>query len=400
MAFLKSLFPDSCYSRIVMAGGAVRDMILGIDCKDLDLVSSLTGDELCKAGFRLVKGSSGADIYFRHHPDSGKIEITGIGSMDALEDDLRRRDFTMNAIAMTLDGTIIDPLNGESDLAAQRLRACSCETFRNDPLRIFRAFRFECDGWRMTPETEDLIRQQDWASCFSAMPVERFSSEMQKALTGKTPERFFERMIEFSAGEEFLPELFQMPTIPAGPLVHHPEGDLLTHSVQVLQRVTSESTDPLLRFCAFFHDLGKLATDPAFYPRHHGHDDAGFEMADNFCNRLCLPASYRKALAWISRLHGKANTWENLRGSTKIKMAKQAIKAGIVEILPLVSAADKTGNIPTPGWGDAVRIAGMSSRELGIDQEKLESLPVESRPAFIMQRQVEILRMKRPGLSQ
>lgn len=392
ITFLKSLFPASCHGRIVMVGGTVRDIIIGRPCKDLDLVAALSDAELRALGFRLVEASSGADIYFSHHPDFGKVEITRIDSMDALEDDLRCRDFTINAIAMKLEGTIIDPLKGCDDLAAKSLRACSSETFGSDPLRIFRAYRFECDGWRMTLETEELIRQQNWSSCFSTMPVERFSNEMLKALASNIPERFFERMIRFSVGVEFLPELFRMPAIPAGPLEHHPEGDLLTHSVQVLQRVTAESSDPLARFCAFFHDLGKLATNPELYPKHHGHDEAGFEMADRFCTRLCLPASYRKALTWISRLHGKANKWEELRDSSKLKMAEQAIKAGIVETLPLVSAADKPGNIRISGWDDAVRIAASSASQLGVDIEKLEAMPIDKRPAFILQKKIKVFR--------
>ena len=390
ITFLNSLFPADCHSRIIMVGGTVRDFILAMKCKDLDLVAALTCEELLSLGFHLIEASSGADIYFRHHHDFGKVEITLIDSMDSLEDDLRRRDFTINAIAMTLDGTIIDPLKGCDDLAAKKLRACSSETFSNDPLRIFRAFRFECDGWRMTPETGDLIRQQDWSAYFSSMPIERFGNEMLKALAGTTPERFFELMIEFSIGAEFLPEVFRMPAVPAGPLEHHPEGDLLTHSVQVLQRVAEITDDPLTRFCAFFHDLGKLATDPTLYPKHHGHDDAGFEMAEPFCNRLCLPTAYRKALAWVSRLHGKVNKWEELRDSTKLKMAEQAIKAGIVEILTQVAVADKPGNSPITGWDDAVLIAATSASELGVDIEKLETMPIDKRPAFIMQKRIKV----------
>jgi len=244
----------------------------------------------------------------------------------------------------------------------------------------------------MTPETELLIQQHDWTDAFCAMPVERFSNEMLKALAGKTPERFFENMIEFSVSKEFLPELFKMPQIPAGPLEHHPEGDLFTHSVQVLQRVAATTGDPLARFCAFFHDLGKLATDPALYPKHHGHDNAGFEMAADFCNRLCLPATYRKALVWISSLHGKANKWGELRDSTKVRMAEQAIKAGIVQILPMVSAADKPGNQPIAGWEYAVHVAAMNTRELGIDREKLDTMPIVNRPSYIMQKRVDVLR--------
>jgi len=392
ISFLKSLFPPSCHDRVLLVGGTVRDMLLGTESQDIDLVAALSHGELLALGFRLVEATSAATIYFKHHPEFGRIEVTRIDSMDDLEDDLLRRDFTINAMAMDLYGVHIDPLGGEGDLKEGVLRACSNHSFADDPLRIFRAFRFEADGWRMAPGVAALIRGEDWSDAFGAMPVERFSNEMLKALARKTPDRFFQRMIEFNVGAKFLPKIFRMPLIPAGPLEHHPEGDLFTHSIQVLQRVAAMTDDPLARFCALFHDLGKLATDPTLYPRHHGHDDAGFEMSAPFCNRLCLPSTYRKALAWTSRLHGKANRWDELRGSSKIKMAEQAIKAGIAGILPLVSAADKPGGLPMAGWDDAVRVAGMSTREIGIDQEKLEAMPIESRAPFILQKRVAVLR--------
>lgn len=390
--FLKALFPRHSHDRILLVGGTVRDMLLGAASRDIDLVTDLSHDELLRLGFHLVEPTSGATIYFRHHPESGNIEVSRIDSLDDLESDLRHRDFTINAMALTLSGVRIDPLSGEDDLGKRRLRACSADSFKNDPLRIFRAFRFEADGWRMEPETGALIRGRDWSETFRGMPVERFSGEMLKALALRRPELFFARMIEFNAGAEFLPELFRMPHIPAGPLQHHPEGDLLSHSIQVLQRVAAASNDPLTRFCAIFHDLGKLATDPALYPKHHGHDHAGFGMAVEFCNRLRLPAAYRTALAWVSSLHGKANMWETLRDATKLTMAEQALKAGIVDILPLVAAADKSGSLPMAGWREAVQVAGMSARELGIDQEKLEEMPIKNRAAFIMQRRVEFMR--------
>ncbi len=392
LPFLKSLFPISCHDRLFLVGGTVRDMLLERESRDIDLVTSLSGAELSAHGFRLVEATSGATIYFKHHPEFGKIEATRIESRDALGDDLLRRDFTINAIAMDVSGVRIDPLGGEEDLRLGILRACSEETFRSDPLRLFRAFRFEADGWRMTPETAALIRREKWPEAIGTMPTERFSGEMLKALVLKTPERFFQQMIEFNVGEQFLPELFRMPQVPAGPLQHHPEGDLCTHSIQVLQRVAAASPDPLPRFCGFFHDLGKLATNPALYPKHHGHDTSGFAMAVEFCNRLRLPSLYRRALASVSSLHGKANTWDGLRDSTKLAMADQAIKGGIVDILPLVAAADKPGGLSMAGWEDAVRVALMSTRELGIDQEKLENMPIGNRPAFILQKRVAMLR--------
>ena len=112
-------------------------------------------------------------------------------------------------------------------------------------------------------------------------------------------------------------------------------------------------------------------------------------MAVDFCARLHLSTEQRNALAWTSSLHGKANIWETLRDATKIAMAGEALKGGIVAILPLVAAADKTGNQPMAGWDDAVRVAGMNTRELGIDQEKLTAMPFRKRPPYIMQKRVE-----------
>lgn len=392
LSFLKSLFPPSCHGRVVLVGGTVRDLLLGKEGQDIDLVAALSAAEFTALGFRLVEPASAAAIYFTHHPVFGTIEVTPLDSMEGLENDLHRRDFTVNAMAMDLDGTRIDPLGGEADVQMRILRACSDQTFSIDPLRIMRAFRFEVDGWCLALETAALIRTEEWSAAFSAIAVERFTAEMVKALAGTTPERFFQRMIEFGVGAQFLPELFRMPQIPAGPLQHHPEGDLLSHSVQVLQRVAALSAEPLPRFCAFFHDLGKLATDPALYPKHHGHDQAGFGMAVAFCNRLRLPSTYRTALAGVSSLHGKANLWDTLRDATKLAMAEQALKAGIVDILPLVALADKADGQPLAGWDEAIRVAGMSARELGVDQEKLEAMPVKNRTAFILQKRVEALR--------
>lgn len=392
LPFLRSLFPPHLHDRVLLVGGTVRDMLLGWEGQDIDLVTALSPAELAALGFRPVEATSGAAIHFKHHPEFGKIEATRIVSMDALEDDLRRRDFTVNAIAMDLSGVPVDPLGGGEDLKGRILRACGEKSFTGDPLRIFRAFRFETDGWRMTPGTAALIRKREWSAAFAAMPAERFSAEMLKALARQEPERFFRLMIEFSVGAKFLPEIFRMPRVPAGPLQHHPEGDLFTHSIQVLQRVAAATDDPLARFCGFFHDLGKLATDPELYPRHYGHDTAGFVMAAEFCTRLRLPAAHRNALAWISNLHGKANTWDGLRDSSKLKMAEQAVKGGIVDILPLVAAADKPEGVPMSGWDQVVRVAGMSTRELGIDQERLENMPPGNRPAFVLQKRVDVLR--------
>jgi tRNA nucleotidyltransferase (CCA-adding enzyme) len=395
LTFLKNIFTPFQQKLVFLVGGSVRDSLLGKESHDIDLVAALSPEELIALGFHLVEATSGSSIYFKHFSEIGKIEISRIDKITELNDELLRRDFTINAIAMDLSGSYIDPLNGKEDIKSGKLKACTDHTFTDDPLRLFRAFRFEADGWRMTRDTETLIRAKDWSVGLSAMPVERFTLEMLKALAQKTPERFFQKMIEFNVGTDILPELFRMPEIPAGPLQHHPEGDLFSHSIQVLQRVAAITNDPLSRFCALFHDIGKLATEPQLYPKHHGHDQAGFSLAVEFCNRLSLSTAYRKSLAWTSSLHGKANLWDTLRDSTKLAMAEQAIRADVDEILPIVAAADKAGGLPMIGWADALRVAGMSTRELEIDQEKLTAMPVNKRSALILQKRVQAFKESR-----
>lgn len=389
---LQSLFPAKHHGSISLVGGSVRDFLMGKASEDIDLVAALPDETLYSCGFRLVAGKTTAPIWFWYDAALGKIEVIQLEDDASLHADLMRRDFTINAITMRLSGELHDPLNGRDDLDSGLLRACSESAFRDDPLRIFRAFRFEADGWRMSPETEALIRQDDWTLALRAIPVERFSREMLKALAAREPERFFQRMKDFNVGKQWLPELFRMPGIPAGPPEYHPEGDLYTHSAEVLQRAAVNSGDPLARFCAFFHDIGKLATDPSIYPKHHGHDEAGFGLAVDFCNRLSLPANFRKALSWTSRLHLHLSNWDGLRDSTRIRTAEQAAKSGIASILPIVAAADKPGNTTPGGWEQALEVAAMTTAGLGIEIERLSTMPADNRASFILQRRVEMLR--------
>jgi tRNA nucleotidyltransferase (CCA-adding enzyme) len=396
--FARSLFPARLHDRVFLVGGVVRDLVLGVDSEDLDLLVALPAETLREAGFRYVAPKSGEPVFFRHIPPFGKVEVTTVASPDAIGADLRRRDFTANAMAMDLFGTLIDPLRGKPDAESRLLRACSPASFLDDPVRVFRAFRFEADGWRMAAETEALLRTSldTVPDAFADTPPERLGREMLKALAAPDPARFFLRMVECSAGASWLPELFRMREVPAGPVRHHPEGDLFTHSIQVLQRISVRSPDPTARFCALFHDLGKLDTDPALHPKHHGHEEAGFEKASRFCDRLRLPAALRRALAWTCRHHGNGHRWDALRDATRVTVAMQAIAAGIEEILPMVCEADRGGVRTLHGWADAVRVARMTVDALGIDRARLEAVEPSDRSSFILQKRVEALRAACP----
>lgn len=389
---LEVLFSPLHHNVFFLVGGSVRDTLLDRPINDLDLLAAVPEDILKQLGFRLVCGKTTEPIWFRHDPELGSIELTRLDSVEELAANLSQRDFTINAMAMGLDGRLIDPLNARQDLYQRILKTCSATAFQDDPLRIIRAFRFASDGWQISSETEQAIRSHDWSCQLAALPVERFSREMVKALGSSEPYRFFELLVTMNIGKHWLPELFRMPEIPAGPLQHHPEGDLLTHSMQVLQRTASMSEDPLTRFCAFFHDIGKLSTDPALHPKHHGHDEAGYKPALAFCNRLALPSGWGKALSWISRLHTNLNRWSELRDSTKLRIAGQARQAGIIKILPIVSAADKPGNSTPLEWQHAVHVAAMNSEQLGISQEQMDALSSTKRSGLIGQKRIELFR--------
>lgn len=396
---VRALFPARLHDRIRLVGGIVRDLLIGSEGDDLDLLAALPPEELAGCGFRFVDPVSAEPVWFRYVEGVGKVEVTALDSIERIPHELRRRDFTANAIAMDLSGTLIDPLAGKPDAESRTLRACSPAAFLDDPVRIFRAYRFEAEGWRMAPATEALLREsvRIVPDVFTGIPHERFSREMLKALAGTDPARFFLKMDEHGAGLAFLPELFHMPRVPAGSSVHHPEGDLFTHSIQVLQRMALKTGDPLARFCAFFHDLGKLATDPALLPKHHGHEEAGFDSAIPLCDRLKLPATYRRALAWTCRLHGNGHRWDELRDATRVTMGVQAIAAGVEEILPMVCDADRAGREAMPGWRDVIRVARMTTAALGIDRERLDGMRPDDRAPYILQCRVAALRAGSSG---
>lgn len=389
---IKEIFPVSCWPHLWLVGGTVRDKLLGQPVQDIDLVAALPEDLLVTMQFRPILPVSSEPIFFKYIPGIGKIEITAIGDPSQLQQDLQRRDFTTNAMAMNLDARLIDPLGGQADLATRQLRVCSTSSLQDDPIRIFRAFRFASDGWNLHTDTLQQLTSQSWDQSFVSIPVERFSRELQKALCQAAPEQFFSMMLQHRIGGCYLPELFKMPQVPAGPLQYHPEGDLFSHSLQVMQRAAARTADPLARFCGFFHDLGKLSTDPTCYPKHHGHDEAGFKPAQLLCERLRLPSDWQKALAWVCRLHTKANNWEELRTTTKIRLATQAKKAGIAEILPLVSAADKPDGSGMTGWETVLQVITLPTAELGIDQEALLQMPIQHRANHILHSQLQSLR--------
>jgi len=336
---IKALFPPAFYLHVFLVGGSVRNHLMEQPISDVDLVTDLPVEQLVELGFHHVHSKSTAPIYFKSHPQFGKLEVTVLEHEQTLEDDLRQRDFRCNAIAMALGGTIVDPLDGLSDIKEKLLAPCSVDILEKDPLRMFRAFRFESHGWRMTDELLAAIRSHSWDEQFSTIPVERFTREMLKALEGEQPDIFFTRMLELDVGRCYLPEIFLMKDVPAGPSKYHGEDTVFSHSRDALRRITALTDSRLARLAAFFHDLGKLSTPPEMLPRHIGHDVAGEATAQEVCLRLKLPTSYCRAVATVNALHLVAGRWFELKPGTKLKLARQSLKSGIAAWLPLIVSA-------------------------------------------------------------
>jgi tRNA nucleotidyltransferase (CCA-adding enzyme) len=392
LAPVRDQFPSRFWPAIWVVGGAVRDLLCGRSTKDWDLVTTMTEAELLNNGFRYVAAKSTLPIYIRSTVAAGVTEIIRIDSESALRADLSRRDFTINAMALTLHGVLLDPCNGREALARNELHPCSDHIFRDDPLRLIRALRFLAEGWRFAPTTAALLARHAEEPALATLPVERYTREMLKALQAPDPAVFFRQMVAGAIGRCFVPELFRMGQVPAGPRDKHPEGDLLTHSLQTLENMAARTVDPMARFCALFHDLGKLATNPELYPRHIGHEHVGTALALQFCSRLRLPNSYGVALAGCSRLHGTAHRWGELRLPTRLDLAARARKAGITEIIPLLVAADKPGDSLMPDWDRTVAIAGMSATDLGISAAQMAPLDGQRRAALVRGRRIALMR--------
>lgn len=389
---LRELFPPRLQSRVLLVGGSVRDFLSGLPVRDIDLVADIPVETLISLHFHRVEGKTTAPIYFKSDPAFGKIEITLLQKDQRLENDLRRRDFRCNAVAMSLDGSIRDPLGGVHDINQRRLSPCGPASLSDDPIRIFRAFRFASEGWEIGEELDRLIRSGNWDEPLGKIPVERFAREMIRAMGGASPELFFSCMQKYGVGGCFLPELFMMSRIPAGPPAYHGTDTLLSHSLATLRRMASMSGDTVARLAAFFHDIGKLSTAPDLLPRHIGHDIAGVDMARQLATRLRLTSVQRNALMAASRLHMTGARWGQLRNSTRLKLAEHARKGGIAAFFPQLVAADHGMETGLAGWELMLQVASSPATSLGIDAELLESMNAPDRSALIAQQRLKIFR--------
>lgn len=313
-------------------GGSVRDQILGLPSSDHDwVVVGSTLKRMLGQGFLLV----GKDFPVFLHPVTrdeyalARTErktakgYTGF-SVDAsdsvtLEEDLSRRDFTMNAIAQDERGVIIDPFRGVQDLQNKVIRHVG-PAFAEDPVRILRGARFSARfDFSIAPETLALMSEMVTSGEVDSLVSERVWKELSKALMCDTPSRFFYALRECGALKVLFPEIDILFGIPQ-PVDHHPEVDTGVHTMMVVDQAARRGLPLASRFAALVHDLGKGLTSPELWPRHFGHEEAGGPLIDQLCDRFKVPSECRDLAKMTATYHTKVHQCEELKATTIVKM--------------------------------------------------------------------------------
>ena len=239
----------------------------------------------------------------------------------SLEEDLMRRDLSINAIAQDEQGKIIDPYHGQKDLEARILRHIS-PAFCEDPLRILRVARFAARfhhlGFNIADETMTLMKQMTANDELKYLPAERVWSETQRALCTVNPSHFFKVLRSCGALKKLFPELDSLFGIPQ-PEAHHPEIDTGLHVLMSLDQAVQTSNSPVVRFAVLTHDLGKGKTPPQDWPQHIGHEERGVALIETLCQRLRVPKDYCKLAKHVARYHTHCHRALNLKPSTLVK---------------------------------------------------------------------------------
>ncbi|MDH5324116.1 MAG: multifunctional CCA addition/repair protein [Gammaproteobacteria bacterium] len=301
---------------IYLVGGAVRDTLLGLVPKEHDwVVVGATAEQLLHLGYKQVGRDFPVFLHPKSHdeyalarterktsPGYTGFEVFADPNV-TLEQDLERRDLTINAIAQSEDGKLIDPFHGRRDLEQKLLRHVS-PAFVEDPVRILRVARFAArfEGFTVAPQTLELMREMVNRGEVDALVPERVWKELSRALLMPQPQRFIEVLRDCGALTRLLPEVDRLFGVPQSPQ-HHPEVDTGIHTLLVLQQAARLSEDSRVRFAALLHDVGKGETPPELWPKHREHEAAGIPLVNALCQRFRVPNDHKDLALQVTRYH-------------------------------------------------------------------------------------------------
>lgn len=313
---------------VFLVGGSIRDELLGLPVKDHDyVVVGSNPEKMVQNGFRPV----GKDFPVFLHPvtheqyalarterkvSRGYKGFEVYASPDVtLQEDLARRDLTINAIAKDQTGKIIDPFNGIADLEAGILRHIS-PAFVEDPVRILRVARFAARfGFHIAPETMELMKEMVHTGEVDALVPERLWQEIARGLMEKRPSQMFYALRACNALSRVLPEVDVLFGVPQ-PAQHHPEIDTGVHIMIAIDYAAQNNYSLAVRFATLTHDLGKGTTPPSEWPRHVGHETRSVTLVKDLCERIRIPKEERDLALIVARYHGDVHRAEELRPAT------------------------------------------------------------------------------------
>jgi tRNA nucleotidyltransferase (CCA-adding enzyme) len=324
--------------RIYEVGGAVRDALLGLPVTERDwVVVGGSPEELAALGFKRV----GKDFPVFLHPTTGEEYAlarterkTGPGytgftfdtsATVTIAEDLARRDLTINAIARTPEGEIVDPWSGRADLERRLLRHVS-PAFREDPLRVLRVARFAARfgslGFTVATETLDLMREIVTSGEIAALRPERIWKETMKALGTEQPDVYFRVLRDCGALQHVFPEVDALFGVPQ-PERWHPEVDTGVHTLLALRAAVQLSTAETVRFAVLTHDLGKATTPAPLLPHHYGHERRSEQLLEQLCARLPVPNRFRDLALHVARHHGVVHRADELKPTTMLRLIRE-----------------------------------------------------------------------------
>jgi tRNA nucleotidyltransferase (CCA-adding enzyme) len=350
--------------RRYLVGGAVRDALLGRPAGDRDwVVVGATPEAMLAAGFTAV----GRDFPVFLHPETHEEHalarterkqghgyrgfVVHADPAVRLEDDLQRRDFTINAIAQDDDGQLVDPFGGVADLHARVLRHVS-PAFVEDPLRLLRAARFLARfaplGFRLADDTRDLLRQMVEQGEVDHLVPERTWQELHTGLAEARPSAMLQCLREVGALRVLLPEVDALYGVEQR-VEFHPEIDAGIHTEMVLDQCARLAPgDALLAFCGLTHDLGKALTPPDVRPKHPGHEHSGLRPLRALCERLKVPREYAEQAAVCCREHLNIHRLDELRDATVLELIERSDglrRPQRIRVLGMLCEADKRGRL-------------------------------------------------------
>ncbi len=381
---------------VYLVGGAVRDRLLGRTVTERDwVVVGARPEDLERQGYLPV----GREFPVFLHPKTreeyalARLErkvapgyrgfATEFSPAVTLEQDLRRRDLTINAMAENAAGEIIDPYGGRRDLEARLLRHVS-EAFVEDPVRVLRVARFAARyaalGFRVAEQTLALMRRMSESGELGALVPERVWQETERALGESRPEVFFETLRACGALAVIFPEVAALYGVPQ-PAKWHPEIDTGAHVMLALRWAADAGFSTPVRFAVLTHDLGKALTAPDRWPSHHGHEEEGVPLIETLCARLKAPNAYRELAVLTARFHAQVHRAEQMRAATVLKLieATDAMRRpDRFDELLRACEADARGRAglearPYP-QGDYLRRARAAAAAVALTREEREGL--------------------------